>query len=97
MRLPFAAAGMAAAGVGSAMVAGFGAAGYVFPWLPLVGWVLFGASIVAPVLLFIVESRIHPQQWLQWQVYMRDKTAWDMFRGRHIPTFHDPSHPGTAR
>ena len=89
--LPFATAAMVVAAAGSGLLAILALAGYVFPDLPRVWWLPLGALMVSGPLLLLVESRVNRARWMQWKEYAQHMSAWEIFRGRHIPDLRDRS------
>lgn len=92
-RLPFATAAMAAGAVGSAGLSVLAAFDRVFPDAPIGLWLPF--VLAGPVFL-LIEARVHPERWAAWKAYMEDKSAWDIFTGRHIPDFYAERPGGPA-
>jgi ABC-type polysaccharide/polyol phosphate export permease len=88
-RLPFATTAMVIAAASSGTLAVLAAVGHVFPDLPRTWWVPVGVGLFSSPLLFLVESRVHREKWMQWKQLMEQKNAWDILKGRHIPQLPD--------
>jgi hypothetical protein len=59
--------------------------GQPFPNLAPASWVLSGCGSALGPLFLLIESRVNPERWAEWQRRMEDKTPWDILTGRHIP------------
>lgn len=84
-RLPFMTLG-GALGVLAGVIAVFAlAVGYQFPMLPIPLAIPFYSLLAMIPACLVVEQRIHPEEYERWRQFMKDKSAWAIFRGRHIP------------
>ena len=83
--LPFASAAMGIGAAGSLVLLSAALNGQELGTVVRTWPISMGILAASGPLCFLIESRAHRAQWLQWKRHMQDATPLDIFLARHIP------------
>ena len=92
--LPFTTAALITGAITSMSLVALAVMGQPFPDLTPASWILFGSAALGGPLFLLIESRVNKAKWQAWTQYMKQRSAWDIATGRHIPQLRDAGPQG---
>jgi len=93
--LPFWTMTMVLASLTNVLLVVLASFGRVFPDIPFWAWAVLLGNLVAGIVSHTLERRLHSTRWRAWSTFMEDKSAWDIFTGRHVPVLREPVRPAS--